>query len=139
MRTETRWADYTPTAAGRGCLSSLSVPMPATGALTGALNIYSTRPDAFDDPACEIGASFASFVAVAVGNLTRYDTAKREAEGMQSAMHSRSVIEQAKGILMAQQRCSAEVAFNLLIAASQRSNTKLRDVAASIVDNVRDA
>lgn len=51
-------------------------------------------------------------------------------------MRSRAVIEQAKGILMSQRRCDAAEAFNLLAAASQRSNRKLRDIARSLVDGV---
>ena len=37
---------------------------------------------------------------------------------------------------MSQRRCDAEEAFNLLAAASQRSNRKLRDIARAIVDGV---
>ena len=50
-------------------------------------------------------------------------------------MHSRADIEMAKGILMAQQRCTPEEAFALLSKASQRSNRKLRDLARDIVEN----
>lgn len=46
------------------------------------------------------------------------------------------IIEQAKGILMAQSRCSAEEAFTMLRAASQRSNMKVRDLAQQIVTRV---
>lgn len=133
MRTETRWADYTAVAAERGCLSSLSVPLPESGAVSGALNVYATRPDAFDDAACEVGSSFAAFAAVAVGNLARYDTVKREAEGLQAAMQSRAVIDQAKGIIMGDRRCSADDAFEIMVGLSQNANVKLRDVAAALV------
>jgi AmiR/NasT family two-component response regulator len=46
---------------------------------------------------------------------------------------SRSIIDQAIGILMAQQRCSAGAAFEILRSASQGRNTKLRTIAADIV------
>lgn len=46
------------------------------------------------------------------------------------------VIEQAKGILMAQSRCSPDEAFAMLRAASQRSNVKVRDLAEEIVGRV---
>ena len=51
-------------------------------------------------------------------------------------MASRAVIEQAKGILMAQRDCSADEAFDMLRRASQRENVKLRDVAQRIVGSV---
>jgi AmiR/NasT family two-component response regulator len=44
------------------------------------------------------------------------------------------VIEQAKGVLTAQQGCPPEDAFQLLVAASQRANRKLRDIAQDVVD-----
>ncbi len=44
------------------------------------------------------------------------------------------MIEQAKGIIMGQRRCSAEDAFAILARVSQDSNRKLREVADSLVD-----
>ena len=49
-------------------------------------------------------------------------------------MESRAVIEQAKGILMAAQRCDPDAAFDILVRASQNQNRKLRAIAAEIVD-----
>jgi hypothetical protein len=43
------------------------------------------------------------------------------------------VIEQAKGVLMAQQGCEPDAAFDLLRRASQRSNVPVRDLAARIM------
>ena len=52
---------------------------------------------------------------------------------LQARLASMPVIEQAKGILMAQQGCSEDQAFDALRRASQRENIKVRDLAASIV------
>ncbi len=46
------------------------------------------------------------------------------------------VIEQAKGIIMAQSHCGAAEAFTMLRQASQRSNVPVRDLAARIVANI---
>lgn len=54
-------------------------------------------------------------------------------------LHTMPVIEQAKGILMAESRCSPEQAFAMLRAASQRSNVKVRDLAQEIVGRVSGA
>jgi AmiR/NasT family two-component response regulator len=66
----------------------------------------------------------------------RYQAAALEAEQLREAMRSRAVIEQAKGVLMAQRGCSTEEAFALLREMSQTTNTKLRTVAQAIVDSV---
>jgi AmiR/NasT family two-component response regulator len=67
-----------------------------------------------------------------------YESTRELADNLDIAMRTRAVIEQAKGILMSQRRCDATEAFNILAAASQRSNRKLRDIAQAIVDGVTD-
>lgn len=136
MRLEQRWPDYAAAVVGRGVLSSLSVPLPFQGAVIGALNIYATEPDAFDDQAIALGRQIASYVAVAVSNARAMAGATALAAQMRHAMEARHVIDMAKGILMAQHKCTPDEAFTLLSHASQRTNRKLRDIAAAIVENV---
>jgi AmiR/NasT family two-component response regulator len=50
-------------------------------------------------------------------------------------MENRAVIEQAKGIIMGQRRCTPDQAFAVLTKLSQDSNRKLRDVASALVEN----
>jgi transcriptional regulator with GAF, ATPase, and Fis domain len=135
-REEARWPDYARICVERGALSSLSVPLPVREAVHGALNLYAIEAGAFDDRAKETARTFASYAAVAVRNMHLYLSIRELAEHMNTAMQSRAVIEQAKGIVMSQRRCDANEAFNLLAAASQRSNRKLRDIAAAIVDGI---
>jgi hypothetical protein len=56
-----------------------------------------------------------------------------EAAGLQRALLSRASIEQAKGMIMLAYGCTASAAFEVLIDASQRANTKLRELAAELV------
>lgn len=135
-REETRWPDYAQVCVERGSLSSLSVPVPVRETIHGALNLYAVEPEAFDDEARDTARAFASYVAVAVQNMQLYETTRELADNLDAAMRSRAVIEQAKGVLMSQRRCDATEAFNILAAASQRSNRKLRDIAQAIVDGV---
>ncbi|MEU4245871.1 ANTAR domain-containing protein [Amycolatopsis sp. NPDC026612] len=66
----------------------------------------------------------------------RYRSAALEADQLREALRTRPVIDQAKGILMAQHRCSADEAFDMLRQRSQVTNTKLREVAQALVDDV---
>ena len=52
---------------------------------------------------------------------------------LRARLESLPVIEQAKGIVMAQQRCGPDEAFGLLRRASQRANVKVHVLAAQIV------
>jgi GAF domain-containing protein len=132
--TEDRWPDYVPAAVAAGVASSLSVPLPAREAVTGAINLYSRRPRAFDDDeALSLGQSFAGYAGVAIANAHLYRTTAALARQMEAAMATRAVIEQAKGLLIGQHHCSPDEAFQLLVRASTSSNRKLRDIAADLV------
>jgi len=56
---------------------------------------------------------------------------------LEARLETMPVIEQAKGILMAQTGCAAEQAFDMLRRASQRANVKVRDLASEIVSRAR--
>jgi GAF domain-containing protein len=132
--TDQRWPDWGTRARAAGVHSSLSIGLPIQDAVVGALNIYGTKPDAFDDDAITLAQTFAGYAAVAMANAHLYDTTATLAHHMQTAMESRAVIEQAKGIIMAERRCTPDEAFSVLAKLSQDTNRKLREVAAVLVD-----
>jgi GAF domain-containing protein len=134
-RAEDRWPDYTPRAVEHGNLSSLSVPLAIDPdeQVTGALNIYARRPDAFDEASRSVATRFAPYAAVAAGNLYAYQSARDMAENLQAALESRAVIDQAKGILMERYKLTPDAAFQLLARASMTTNRKLRDIADHLV------
>jgi GAF domain-containing protein len=139
MRDETRWPDYVDhVVAEAGVLSSLSVPLPYQGSSIGALNNYSTKPAAFATPeSLRAALEVAEVIAVAVANADSHWQLGEQARNMRLAMDSRAVIEQAKGVLMAQRHVDAEQAFEILREASQRYNRKLRDIALGIVESTQ--
>jgi len=141
MATEERWPDYAAhVLATTPVRSSLSVPLPYQGSSIGALNIYSSQLAAFASPEShQAGTDVAEVIAVAVANADAHTQLFDQARNMRLAMESRAVIEQAKGVLMAQRRVDAEQAFEILREASQRYNRKLRDIAHGIVDSTQAA
>ncbi|RBY93659.1 antitermination regulator [Blastococcus sp. TF02-8] len=138
MRSEERWPAYIARVRETEVRSSLSVPLPYQGSWIGALNVYSTQPQAFAGPeSLEAGLGAAEAIAVAVANADAHAQLADQARNMRIAMESRAVIEQAKGVLMAQRHCDAEQAFEILRQASQRYNRKLREIAAGIVESTQ--
>ena len=133
MRNEQRWPDYAQHAAAHGVLSSLSVPLPFQGATIGALNTYAGRPQFLDDNDVEIAEEVAAWVGVAIGNAEAAARTMEDPNHLRTAMMSRAVIEQAKGILMERHKIKEDEAFTILTHASQRTNTKLRDVASELI------
>ena len=135
MTSESRWPDWTVRARKAGACSSLSIGLPVQEGVTGALNIYATEPHAFDEDALAVARTFASYAEVAMANAYLYNAKTTLAQHMEIAMRSRAVIEQAKGIIMGDRRCSADEAFTILTRLSQHANRKLRDVAVALIEH----
>ncbi|HJQ86378.1 MAG TPA: GAF and ANTAR domain-containing protein [Propionibacteriaceae bacterium] len=133
MRSDQRWPDYAQHAASHGVLSSLSVPLPFQGATIGALNTYASQPKVFDDNDVELAHEVAAWVAVAVGNAEVAARTSGDLTQLRTTMMTRAFIEQAKGMLMERHKINEDEAFTMLTHASQRTNTKLREVAAELV------
>ena len=112
----------------------VSVGMPMNERVVGGLNIYGSDELPFTGTAVDIAQTFAGYAAVAVSNAASYHDALDLAAQRLAAMQSRAVIEQAKGIIMAERRCDADTAFQVLTRASQNQNVKLWRVAELLVE-----
>jgi GAF domain-containing protein len=134
--TDTRWEGWGAKAAAAGVGSVLSVGLPIVESVSGAVNIYGRPPRAFDDDTIMLAQRFAGYATVALANAHLHHSTANLAQHMQAAMESRAVIEQAKGIIMGERRCTADEAFAVLTRISQDSNRKLREVAAALVARV---
>ena len=132
MADESRWPGYVA-AAPLDVRASLSVPLGAESGVVGALNIYSTAADAFDAETVDVAVELAQYAGIVATTADQYDRATKLVDQMQRAMESRAVIEQAKGILMAQRHCSADEAFEVLVRLSQETHRKLRELAEALV------
>ena len=130
---ETRWPSWAPRAVALGARSVMSLPLAADGRLVGALNVYSRTPDAYDAQAVAVAEVIAAHCGLATQVASAFFGHRDLAGQLRDAMTSRAVIEQAKGILMAQHRVTADQAFGLLRTASQRRNVKLRELAEELV------
>ena len=116
--------------------SCLSLPLNTPAGVLGAYNLYSTHPDGFAEEMLPQLEALAGNAAGALAVALKLSDQTQLSEDLRQALTSRSVIDQAMGIIMAQQRCNASGAFDLLRRASQNRNIKLRDLATEIVEAV---
>lgn len=137
LEVDGRFPNYGPRAAAAGARSAVSFPLTADGLTVGALNLYSRRPDAFGTEAVAVGTLLAAHATLALQAASAFFAERELAARLQQAMASRAVIEQAKGLVMGERGCDAEAAFGVLVALSQSSNTKLREVAQDLVNRSR--
>jgi GAF domain-containing protein len=121
-----RWPKFAKRAhAETGVTSIMSVRLFADGDALGSLNVYSTKPNAFDERGLALAAIFATHAAIALTRALREESLERKAEG-------RDLIGRAKGILIAQRHITDDEAFVLLREASQRLNLKLTKIADGV-------
>lgn len=127
VNSDERWPSYCREVAATTPIRSILAFELFTGEdTTGALNFYSHAANAFDDDSVELGLALATHAALA-WNMVRRD------EQFRSALASRDIIGQAKGILMERFAIDALQAFELLKRLSQTSNTPLAEVAQQLV------
>lgn len=125
--TELRWPLFCQEALQNTSVrSSLAFQLFRNRESMGALNFYAETTDAFDDDSVELGMILATHTAVA-WNLLMRD------QQFRSALASRDVIGQAKGMLMERFGIDAAGAFGLLRKLSQESNTPLVDLAEQVI------
>lgn len=128
-----RWPEFAEAARRLGVGSYLSAPLFIDSEYRGALNLYSSRNHGYrelDETVLEL------YTTATEGHLRtwqRYLATRKLTEQLRTALDSRPVIDQAKGILMVLHGYDAEQAFAWLVKRSQNTNTKLRDAAERIV------
>jgi ANTAR domain/GAF domain len=132
-RADGRWSHLVPELLGRGWQGLWSVPLPARRPVTGSLNLYLGRDGADVPDRWARTQEFARLAAPPLWNAHCHGEAVRLAGNLQRALESRSVIDQAKGVLMERYKITADRAFDVLVRISNDTNTKVRDVAETLV------
>lgn len=128
------WQEFARKAADCGIHSVVSFPLRLGGDVFGALNFYSKKPDALQQGQREEGAVFAAQAAVILSNMKTLDDVSSQADQLEEALKTRTMIGQATGLLMAHEGLTSEEAFQKLVKVSQNANVKLREIAQRYVD-----
>ena len=130
---DSRYPKFSARAIEEGLGSVLAVPLAIDERAMGALNLYARQADAFDPLAEAVARSFAAQAAVALINIELYEGSRKLSDQLGEAMESRAFIEQAKGILMGREHCSADLAFEQMKMMSQKQNLKVSQIAINII------
>jgi GAF domain-containing protein len=122
LATDERWNGYQLPALAQGIRSSISLPLHDEQKVIGALHLYATRSGAFGRHEQATATPFADEAARAL--TVRLAERAEMSENLPQALASRAVIDQALGIIMGQNRCSADEAFDILRTTSRNRNVK---------------
>jgi hypothetical protein len=128
LAADERFPQYAPVAVAAGIQAQAGLRLFDAPKSNGALNLYSRNVGAFDELE-SVGALFAHQSATAIAYAY-------EIRNLEEALRTRKTIGQAIGIVMERYKLPEQRAFAFLTRLSQTSNTKLRQIAQDIVDQV---
>ena len=127
FETEGRWPQFMRRALEiTPVRSSLSIQLYTHESEIGALSLYSEHAHAFTAEIEDLALAVAAHAAIGLATARRDDQ-------FRTALASRDIIGQAKGMIMERFEVDAAAAFNLLVKLSQEKNTPLQLIAAQLV------
>lgn len=124
---ETRWPRWAPAAVEAGARSLIGIRLHTDTDVLGALNLYSSRRQAFDADSLDIALIFAAHASEALSTA-------RVITGLRTALESRHAIGIAQGILAERFDVSVQAAFEVLRRYANNHNAKIRDLARVVVE-----
>jgi GAF domain-containing protein len=133
---EERWHHYAQAALDYGVRSILAVPLDLAGEAQGVVNLYSRHAHGFSDVDIRTAENFVANAARSLQLALNMARLKGAHDDLVAAMQSRTIIDMAVGVVMAQNGGSQDDAVRILTRASNSRNIKLRDVASTVVDSV---
>lgn len=133
---ERRWPDYTKVLLAENIRSVMAVPLTLSEGSSASINFFSGTVDAFNDRIVAAAELYAKQAQRALELAVKMGHKQQLVDDLEAAMKSRTAIDIAVGIIMAEQRCTQTAAFDLLAKAASTRNQKLRDLAAEIVEKV---
>jgi transcriptional regulator with GAF, ATPase, and Fis domain len=129
-----RWPRFAASAQQAGFAAVQALPMRLRDQVIGALNLFRAEPGAFDPGAVDIGQALADVATISLLHERSMQQSDILNEQLQTALNSRVMIEQAKGILAQRLGLGMTQAFNVMRDFARNHNLRLADVAQSIID-----
>ena len=129
----TRWPDFSSAASRAGYRSAHAIPLRLRNSVLGAMNLFCVKRTRLDDGQVAVGQALADIATIALLQERAIRQSGLIAEQLQTALNSRILIEQAKGVLLASSGIGVDEAFQLMRAYSRRTNQPLRQVASDVI------
>jgi transcriptional regulator with GAF, ATPase, and Fis domain len=139
LPSEGRWPRFRAAAAEVGFGAVHALPMRLRSDVIGALNLFDVQVGAIEAAKLRIGQALADVATI--GLLQQRAIRHRDVltEQLQTALNTRILIEQAKGILAERLHLDVADAFAVLRGTARRDNRRLSDLAQAIVDGSESA
>ena len=133
-----RWPLFARAALDTGYRSVHALPLRLRQQILGALNLFGDQPGALGEPAARLGQALADMATITILHERALRESELVAAQLQTALTSRIVIEQAKGVLAERGGLTMDDAFQVLRRHARDHNLRLHDVARGIVERTVD-
>ena len=129
-----RWPRFIAILAGRGPFHSVhALPLRLRGQAIGGMNLFHTRPGPLPEADLRLGQALADIATIGILQERAIRRGEVVTEQLQTALNSRIVIEQAKGVLAQGGGLGMDVAFDRLRRYARHHNLRLSEVASQVV------
>jgi GAF domain-containing protein len=133
-----RWPRFAPVAVRAGFRAADAIPMRLRGQVIGALNLFRAEIGSMGDDDVVVAQALADVATIAIlQNRTTVETRDLNVQ-LTTALASRIVIEQAKGVIAERHQVTVDAAFNRLRGHARAHNLRLAAVARDTVDGAID-
>lgn len=129
-----RWPGYVERTAARGYASVFALPMRSENEIFGSFTLLTTESGGLTDQDQDLGQALTDVATLCLLQQRELRHYKLLSSQLQTALDSRIIIEQAKGVLAERAGVSVSAAFQRMRAYARGSNRKLADVAHGVVD-----
>jgi GAF domain-containing protein len=129
-----RWPTFVPEAGRQGFRAVHAFPLRLRAETIGAMNLFHAQPGALPDEDMRLARSLADVATIGILQERAIQRSETLAEQLQSALNSRVIIEQAKGVLAEKGALDMDTSFSRLRAYARGNNRRLSEVARSVVD-----
>ncbi len=130
-----RWPGFAAAVHDQGGFRSVhALPLRLRKESIGALNLFHSRPGPLPEADLALGQALADIATIGILQERAIRRGEVVNEQLQTALNSRVVIEQAKGVIAERAGLPMDVAFDRLRRYARASNQKLSDVARRLVE-----
>jgi hypothetical protein len=129
------WPEFSRVTKEAGFGSVVALPLRLRGEIIGAANLFEVRSGEFAANVLEMGQALLDVATIGILHERSARTRDELAEQLQTALDSRVLIEQAKGVLAERMGVDVTEAFATLRGYARNNGRKIREVARAVIDN----
>jgi transcriptional regulator with GAF, ATPase, and Fis domain len=134
-----RWPRFAAAAQACGFTAAHALPMRLRREVIGTLSLLNAEPGALSPMSSQLGQALADVATIGILHQRTIGQAEIVTEQLQTALNTRVIIEQAKGMLSARSgTLTTEQAFHALRGYARAHNQRLSDLARKVIDNTAD-